>query len=118
MVYNITIYDFTVNQLLKYLENTGIPKTAKLYNFCGYDKHAVEILERGEISAFEPIFLLDEDNGITTVHDFEGKEEPLTVEDMYSICDKSYFIERDVEDGYVYQSYDSIVCNKEYVVLM
>lgn len=119
MVYNFTIQDFTVTQLLRYLENTGIPRTAKLYNSCSHDTHTVELLKRGEIINFEPICgLYEEDYTVTAVYDFEGKQPTLTVEDLYTITNKYLCIERDIEYGYVYSNYDTIVCNKEHVVLL
>lgn len=119
MVYNFIIQDFTVTQLLRYLENTGIPRTAKLYNSCYHEKHTVSLLDRGIIDDFEPIFYMDEeDYGVTAVSEIGDKSEPLTVEDLYGINQKAHTITRDIEDGYVYSNYDTIVCNKEYVVLL
>lgn len=118
MVYLLENVDLTVDYLLSIVKD--LDNDVPLYNSCFYSKHTEELLSTGRIEQFEPITGIYDEGGLFTADfDMQRKKEPIKLKELRNISEhkKEYRIERDIDDGYVYDFYENIVYYKGAIVL-
>lgn len=111
--------NFTLGELLEITKDCN--PNARLLNSCFYPETTLIYLEENNISYFDKItdFHLCYMT-ITATNDlFSQLEElPFTLNKLKELnFDLDCFIDRDVEDGFIYHNYNNIVFNKDYIIL-
>jgi hypothetical protein len=90
-----------------------------VFNSCFAVDYTEKILKRkSPAGEFEPIDGIYEDCGIIAVYSFEKKYNPLTVKEFLSKLpdDPELTIERDVDDGFRYEAYETMLVSEKLVV--
>jgi len=122
MVYVYSKKDFTLRDFIKLSEVFN--KDAKILNSCMTTNYTKMKLEKNDITDFELITGFYPEFDIIADFNFGPIDvnKALTVEYLLNLIqskniDLNRHIERDVDDGYVFQEYDNIVFNNYFIIL-
>jgi len=118
MIYLLEDVNLTVDYLLSITKH--LDDNVPVYNSCFYAKYTEELLEMGKIEQFEPILFIDIDGDVlTAVYNFENNGVPITLKDIRNIPEykRHNMIERDVDDGYVFEYYENLAYYEGAIVL-
>lgn len=116
--------EFTLAELGDFCKDAK--ESVGIYSSCFTMDYTIKLLKEGcNVGVdFEPILSLEEESHvITALYNFEKREGEINIKYLrhfYELVGRArdFNIERDVEDGYTFQNYDTAILTDKYLVLL